>query len=806
MILAAAALLAAGCTSGSKNAGPCDIYRQAGTPCVTAHSTTRLLDSRYRGPLYQVQRDSDGATVDIYATKDGYANAELQDAFLDGTLGRITVIYDQSGRGNDLLPAPPGTFLGPDKGGFNNAAIANMAPAWLDGHKVYGVFIMPGMGYRCNNARGLAIDDEPEGMYYVIDGKHFDSGCCFDYGNSSTNGRAVGTGTMETTYYGTSTAWGRGNGEGPWIMSDMEAGLFSGYGAKQNDVPSITDWRFVSVFVNGGGGNQWDLRGADATQSELTTFYSGVRPGTPDSDAYFPMHKKGGMLLGNGGDNGNGSAGTFFEGVMTFGYPTDEAIAAVQANIAAAKYRPYPLSLSRLVTFQPGQGQRLDVTLENVTDAPMTGIELEFTMPRGWALRRESEFTTSLQPGETATVTYLLTGGFARTSGELYVNALWQGGSASLTTWMRCADAVKINEVGLDDPFVEIYNAEATEADLSGLEVRVRRSGWASVTALTFPEGTKLAAGAFLLLPIDPAAPKAPATTVFSPVSTGPKLHFPAGVNNFPAASVAGFAVGDKLGIDLGGQYEEVTVTAVGTPATQSNLARDAKAGDTQLSIVGTSNLQPGSVLTVSTGDRTEIVTVKQVLVVAEPYVRQFGEQERPHDPGLVELEQPLLRDHASGVDVSCPGTGISFEPATRFAHSSGDALQPLGAGWTPTPGLYLSYAPSASAGSVALVDPASDTVLDAIVYGSQQSNSSANGTITSPELAVLEGDQRGGGCQAVAPAPIPAWVLARNPKMALPGPQSLARFPDGADVDRLCEDFRISAEPTPGRPNRVEK
>lgn len=803
MILAAAALLAAGCTSGSKNAGPCDIYRQAGTPCVTAHSTTRLLDSRYRGPLYQVQRDSDGATVDIYATKDGYANAELQDAFLDGTLGRITVIYDQSGRGNDLLPAPPGTFLGPDKGGFNNAAIANMAPAWLDGHKVYGVFIMPGMGYRCNNARGLAIDDEPEGMYYVIDGKHFDSGCCFDYGNSSTNGRAVGTGTMETTYYGTSTAWGRGNGEGPWIMSDMEAGLFSGYGAKQNDVPSITDWRFVSVFVNGGGGNQWDLRGADATQPELTTFYSGVRPGTPDSDAYFPMHKKGGMLLGNGGDNGNGSAGTFFEGVMTFGYPSDEAIAAVQANIAAAKYRPYPLSLSRLVTFRPGQGQRLEVTLENVTDAPMTGIELEFTMPRGWALRRESEFTTSLQPGETATVTYLLTGEFARTSGELYVNALWQGGSASLTTWLRCADAVKINEVGLDDPFVEIYNAEAAEADLSGLEVRVRRSGWASVTALTFPEGTKLAAGAYLLLPVDPAAPKAPATTVFSPVSTGPKLLFPAGVNNLPAASVAGFAVGDKLGIDLGGQYEEVTVTAVGTPATQSNLARDAKAGDTQLSIVGTSNLQPGSVLTVSTGDRTEIVTVKQVLVVAEPYVRQFGEQARPHDPGLVELEQPLLRDHASGVDVSCPGTGISFEPATRFAHSSGDALQPLGAGWTPTPGLYLSYAPSASAGSVALVDPASDTVLDAIVYGSQQSNSSANGTITSPELAVLEGDQRGGGCQAVAPAPIPAWVLARNPKMALPGPQSLARFPDGADVDRLCEDFRISAEPTPGRPNR---
>jgi hypothetical protein len=802
MIIAAATLVVAACGSGPK-AGPCDIYRAAGTPCVTAHSTTRLLDSRYRGPLYQVQRDSDGATLDIYATKDGYADAVLQDNFCSGTVGRITVIYDQSGMGNDLLPAPPGTFLGPDKGGFNNAALANMAPAWLDGHKVYGVFIMPGMGYRCNNARGLAIDDEPEGMYYVIDGRHFDSGCCFDYGNSSTNGRAVGTGTMETTYFGTSTAWGRGNGEGPWIMSDMEAGLFSGYGAKENDVPSITDWRFVSVYVNGGGGNQWDLRGADATQPELTTFYSGVRPGTPDSDAYFPMHKKGGMLLGNGGDNGNGSAGTFFEGVMTVGYPTDEAIAAVQANIAAAKYRPYPLSLSRLVTFRPGQGQQLEVTLENVTDAPMTDIRLDFSVSRDWSLSRESEFATSLQPGETATVTYLLTGSLARTSGELSVEAHWQEGSAALATPIRCADAVKINEVGLDDPFVEIYNAEAAEADLSGLELRVRRSGWASVTALTFPEGTKLAAGAYLLLPVDPAAPAAPATTVFSPISTGPKLHFPAGVNNFPATSVAGFAVGDKLGIDLGGQYEEVTVTAVGTSATQSNLARDARAGDTQLCIVGTSNLQPGSVLTVSTGDRTEIVTVKQVLVVAEPYVRQFGEQERPHDPGLVELEQPLLRDHASGVDVSCPGTGISFEPATRFAHSSGDALQPLGSGWAPTPGLYLSYAPSPSAGSVALIDPATETVIDAIVYGSQQSNSSANGTITSPALAVLEGDQRGGGCQAVAPGPVPAWMLARNPELAKAAERSLARFPDGADRDILCDDFRLSDEPTPGAPNR---
>ena len=803
-VLAAGFLLAVCCAPGRK-AGPCDIYARGGTPCVTAHSTTRVLYSRYRGPLYQVQRDSDGTTLDIRATRDGYADAAAQDAFCAGTVCRITVIYDQSGMGNDLLPAPPGTFLGPDKGGFNNPALADMSPALLDGHRVYGVYIMPGMGYRCNNARGLAVDDEPEGMYYVIDGTHYDSGCCFDYGNSSTNGRAVGTGTMETTYYGTSTAWGRGNGEGPWIMSDMEAGLFSGYGAKENDVPSITDWRFVSVYVNGGGGNQWDLRGADATQSDVTTFYSGVRPGTPDSDAYYPMHKKGGMLLGNGGDNGNGSAGTFYEGVMTVGYPSDETIAAVQKDIAAAKYRAYPLELSRIASMRPGESRQVGVFVTNTTDKPMTGLALEAALPDGWAFLLEGDIPSSLAPGERQTVLCTLTAPAGRPSGELRVTAAWKGGSAVLASRVRASEALKINEIGLNNPFVELYNADAMEVDLSGLMVQIRRSGWTPVEALTFPEGTRMAAGDYLLLNVDPAVPPAPATTVFIPVSTGPKLEFPAGVTTLPTASVAGFAVGEKMGIDLGGQYEEVTVTAVGTPSTQSNLGAAARIGDTQLRVDATAWLQPGDELTVDTGDRMETVRVKEVLERVEFHVRRFGEPERKHEPGLVSLEKPLQKDHAQGVDVSCPGSGISFTPATRFAHTSGDALQPLGAGWTPSEGLWLRYAPSPNAGSVALVDPATGTVLDAVVYGSQQSNSSANGTISSPELAVLEGDQRGGGCQAVAPGPVPVWMLARNPELAK-GDRSLVRIPDGADSDVLCEDFRLSERPSPGMANRFEE
>ncbi|MDO5443783.1 MAG: arabinofuranosidase catalytic domain-containing protein, partial [Bacteroidia bacterium] len=492
-----------------KSAGkdlPCDIYAKDGAPCVTAHSTTRLLYSKYQGPLYQISRDSDGKTLDIYPVG-GYADAAAQDEFLSGVLGHITVIYDQSGKGNDLLPAGPGTFKGPDKGEFNTMSIADMAPVLVNGHKAYGVYVMPGMGYRCNNARGLAINDEPEGIYYVIDGHHFDSGCCFDYGNSSTNGKAVGTGTMETTYYGTATAWGSGNGNGPWIMSDMEAGLFSGYNAKKNDVPSITDWDFLSVFVNGGGGNQWDLRGNDASIDTLITFYSGVRPHTNEgSNAYYPMNKKGGMLLGNGGDNGNGSAGTFFEGVMTFGYPSDDAINAVQKNIAAMGYAQYPLSVARISDFKPGSSNDVAVAFTNRSKKALKNFTIKAEVPEGWEVANYGNEPGTLDAAANKNVQFSIKAPQERASGYVRFTASWDGGSFSASERIRCAEPVRINEVSLSTPdglspqFIELYNAGDTPVDISSLDIVVRRSGWASVKAATIPAGTTMAPHSFYLI------------------------------------------------------------------------------------------------------------------------------------------------------------------------------------------------------------------------------------------------------------------------------------------------------------------
>ena len=42
--------------------------------------------------------------------------------------------------------------------------------------------------------------------------------------------------------------------------------------------------------------------------------------------------------VGLGGDTSNDGVGTFYEGVVTKGYSSDEADDAVQANIIAARY------------------------------------------------------------------------------------------------------------------------------------------------------------------------------------------------------------------------------------------------------------------------------------------------------------------------------------------------------------------------------------------------------------------------------------------------------------------------------------
>lgn len=847
-------------TESSRSPGPCDIYSAAKTPCVAAHSTTRALLASYDGPLYQVKRQSDGKTFDV-GLIGGYANAAAQDTFCAETVCVITRIYDQSGNANHLYQAAPGTFKGPAKGAFDTQPIADMAPITIHGHKAYGVYIMPGMGFRNNDASGIAVNDEAEGIYYVVDGTHYDNGCCFDYGNSSTNGHAVGTGTMETTYFGTSTVWGRGKGNGPWIMSDMEAGLFSGRSAKLNEAnPTIDSWRFVTAVMDGDTGDHWDLRGGDSQKGRLVTFYSGPRPLPGNGGGYVPMHKQGGILLGTGGDNGNGSSGTFYEGVITRGFPAEATTDAVQANIVASKYDLPFLSLSRVTTFSPKSKQQVTVSFANTTGAPVRGLKLSLDLPsKDWhsvvsgTTTAAKVFDKAIDSGASVNVTFLVTSPAMAGAGVLTVRAIWSNARAPeiITARVRNVLPVKINEVRFGtstnpfDQFIELYNPTDESIDLSDWKLIHTPSQWAAVELAAIPSGTKIAGHSFYLLGLSGSGLAAPAvagttkiyvraaegfavgqpieidgenrtivdlgsaakamTTIFIPVSTGPWFTVPAGSTNLPVTSVAGIETGQKIAIDIQGNYEEANVTTVGKGSTQTILAAAAHAGATSMKLVAASNVSIGDTLTVGTGSLKETVKVSSV-------------DSEKADGTDVALISPLRFDHVAAVDVAGPGTGITFAPATKFAHVSGEAVQALGTGvildhplsrthsygasianmanrpfgyqgtqrpnqWfgaslsNPTVSLNPAGPFSNNAGSLALID-ARGTVVDALVYGTQQSNSSGNGTITSPELATLEGNQTQGGCIVLAPAIVGG-----------PG-TSIERFPDGADSDSNCTDF----------------
>jgi non-reducing end alpha-L-arabinofuranosidase len=329
LALAGTGLLALPGASQAAGSLPCDIYGAAGTPCVAAYSTVRALYASYDGPLYQVQRVSDGATTDIgLLAAGGYANATEQDVFCAHTTCIISKLYDQSPEHNDLTIEGPGGAAGQDVGA-NAAAL----PIVAGGHKVYGLYIAGQTGYRDNSTQGVAVDGEPEGMYMVASGTHVNSGCCFDFGNAETNTRDNGNGHMDAVNFSTACD-SPCTGTGPWVEADMENGLFAG-GNGSNTANDGNNSDFVTALLKNNGQTTYALKGGNAQSGGLTTWWNGA---LPDTGGYTPMHQEGAIVLGTGGDNSNWSVGSFFEGVMTAGYPTDAADNAVQASIVSAGY------------------------------------------------------------------------------------------------------------------------------------------------------------------------------------------------------------------------------------------------------------------------------------------------------------------------------------------------------------------------------------------------------------------------------------------------------------------------------------
>ncbi|MEU7476854.1 arabinofuranosidase catalytic domain-containing protein [Lentzea sp. NPDC042327] len=318
--------------------GTCDIYASGGTPCIAAHSTVRALYGSYGGNLYQVRRSSDSTTRDIAVlTAGGNANAATQDAFCAGTTCVVTVVYDQSGRGNDLWYQGSSVVPGSPQ---SRPAVATSEALTVGGDKAYSLYINPGNSYwRDGHLTGVPTGSAPEGMYMVTSGTHVNGGCCFDYGNSETTRKADAAGAMDAINFSTQCWFGGCQGTGPWVQADLEWGLFPGGSQSWNPNQRAFPTRFVTAMLKNNGTTRFALKGGNAQNGTMTTLWDGSLP-----PGYSPMKKQGAIILGSGGDcckpdgGANLSAGTFYEGAMVAGYPSDTTENAVQANIIAAGY------------------------------------------------------------------------------------------------------------------------------------------------------------------------------------------------------------------------------------------------------------------------------------------------------------------------------------------------------------------------------------------------------------------------------------------------------------------------------------
>jgi hypothetical protein len=136
----------------------------------------------------------------------------------------------------------------------------------------------------------------------VTSGTHYNSGCCFDYGNSETDRKADGAGAMDAINFG-NECWFASTapctGSGPWVQADLEYGLFAGGGTATNPDNVPIKSTYVTAMLKNNGTTELALKGGDVQAGGLTTLYKGKLPN---------------------------------------GYPTDATDDAIQANLLAASY------------------------------------------------------------------------------------------------------------------------------------------------------------------------------------------------------------------------------------------------------------------------------------------------------------------------------------------------------------------------------------------------------------------------------------------------------------------------------------
>jgi Alpha-L-arabinofuranosidase B, catalytic len=157
-----------------------------------------------------------------------------------------------------------------------------------------------------------ASDNATQNIGLLSDGTHFNSGCCFDYGNAETSGTDTGAGHMDTVNVSRDLSWANcHSGPGPGAHADLENGVFHWNKRGCNPAANVSGGPrpFISAWLKNNGQKMFVLKWGDAQSGGLNAIYSGALP-----RGYALMHQEGAIVLGVGGDNSHASAGSFFEG------------------------------------------------------------------------------------------------------------------------------------------------------------------------------------------------------------------------------------------------------------------------------------------------------------------------------------------------------------------------------------------------------------------------------------------------------------------------------------------------------------
>jgi hypothetical protein len=288
---------------------------------------------------------SGGTTKDILPGADGFVESSAVDAACGTGYCTVSILYDHSGNGNDLKRAPKGSTAGGSTGAEDDyESIATKGQVTAGGHKVYSLYMNKHEGYRVQTGvkgKNMPTGSQPQGTYMLADGTRGATACCFDFGNATSNPATewhfMDCLCLETSY------WGKGNGSGPWFGADFENGVWAGgskvgdpgWGGLNDAHPANTNNPSLKVLFALGflrvKSSEYAIRVGDlSTASDLATAYIGAPPATVDH--------RGGIVLGVGGDNSNTSFGTFYEGAMVAGYPTNDIELSVMKNIKAVGY------------------------------------------------------------------------------------------------------------------------------------------------------------------------------------------------------------------------------------------------------------------------------------------------------------------------------------------------------------------------------------------------------------------------------------------------------------------------------------